>query len=402
MMQNQNIFGNNQNFKQGGDTNVSIMNTHAETLLGKGLSNNINNMNSSQIQRLINSMKIETKNVNPQTLQKMHSSQIEEMIEQMKKNININNNIPKEENKKIDKQELFEKIKNLRKIAAEKQKKINNVKNKISTQNLNDSSDESAIIEISNDSDESDNSERTNELTKNELSKKISKKTISKKVDDTNNIILIKSEQYAEPEFFNDYLIELDKTYKNVKCIEIPNYTFPKLEKEIEITNDNSEFTFSIDNDEQSIELEHGVFSVDKIITTIQDVLDNAEIDLKLNINNNTINIEHTQNEEFILLNNNNSILRELGFTKDIYENETNYTADNQIIIDKIYMFIDNISSTEPIGLIDLKKTKIIKKEFKTPINELKEIIVKFKLNKDYDELVNFYNKPHQFNLKIT
>ena len=64
-------------------------------------------------------------------------------------------------------------------------------------------------------------------------------------------------------------------------------------------------------------------------------------------------------------------------------------------------MFIENISSNEPIGLIDLNKPKSVKKEFKKPINELKEIIVKFKASKEDDELVDFYKKPHQFNLKI-
>jgi hypothetical protein len=394
MMNNQNnMYGNGLNFRQGGDTNVSVMNTQTESLSGKGLPTDVQNMNSTQIQRLINSMKIETKNLNPQVLQKMDSRQIEEMIEQMKSNIIGPSSTGKENIKKMDRQELFEKIKNLRKVAAEKQKKLNNAKNKMSSnQILNDSSDESAIIEISE--DESYKSEE----------KPIKKSTKDKKPELTNKnqIILVKSEQYAEPEFFNDYMVELDKTFKNVKCIEIQNCNFPKLEKEIEITDDNSDFTFSVNNDEQSVQLEHGTFTIKEIINTIQEVLDDADIDLKLSIVNNTINIEHTENDDFSLINNHNSILRELGFTEDIYENESKYISDNEIKnINKIYMFIDNISSDEPIGFIDLNKPKSIKKEFKKPINELKEIIVKFKVNKDDDKLVDFYKKPHQFNLKI-
>ena len=395
MMNNQNnMFGNSLNFRQGGDTSVSVMNTTNDSLSGKGLPNDIQNMNSTQIQRLINSMKIETNNLNPQVLQKMDSRQIEEMIEQMKSNIiGTSSSIEKgkENIKKMDKQELFEKIKNLRKIASDKQKKINNAKNKISSnQNLDDSSDESAIIEISEDESEE------------KPVKKMIKDKKPAELVNKNQIILIKSDQYAEPEFFNDYMVELGKTFKNVKCIEIQNCNFPKLEKEIEITDDNSDFTFSVNNDEQSVQLEHGIFTIKEIINTIQEVLNDADINLKLSIVNNKINIEHTENEEFILINNSNSILRELGFREDTYDNETKYTAEDEINnINKIYMFIDNISSDEPIGIIDLNKQKSIKKEFKKPINELKEIIVKFKLSKDDDELVDFYKKPHQFNLKI-
>jgi len=389
-MNNQNnMFGNGLNFRQGGDTNVSVMNN--ESLSGKGLPNDIQNMNSSEIQRLINSMKIETTNLNPQVLQKMSSSQLEDMISHMKNNI-TGSTSEKSNNKKMDKQELFEKIKSLRKISAEKQKKLNSAKERISAnQELIDSSDESAIIEISD--EESEEKPQKKPVLKDKKINNLSNK---------NQIILIKSDQYAEPEFFNDYMVELDKTFTNVKCIEIQNYNFPKLEKEIEITDDNSDFTFSVNDDEQSVQLENGIFTVKEIINTIQDVLDEADINLKLSIINNKITIKHQENEEFNLINNNGSILRELGFTEDVYENDSSYTSENEIKnINKIYMFIDNISSNEPIGLIDLNKPKSIKKEFKKPISELKAIIVKFKVSKDDDELVDFYKKPHQFNLKI-
>ena len=89
-----------------------------------------------------------------------------------------------------------------------------NAKNKISSnQNLVDSSDESAIIEISDNESEEKPQKKINK-TINTSKIKNTSKLINK-----NQIISIKSDQYAEPEFFNDYMIEFEREYGNTKII---------------------------------------------------------------------------------------------------------------------------------------------------------------------------------------
>ena len=399
-----NMIGNNLNFRQGGDNTTMSMSSNMPPnipanmmALGAGLPTTIQNMNSSQIQNLINSIKTDSQTFNPQVLQKMNAKDMELMIEQMKKNIlglSEKENVKTNE-KDVDKKEILKKILELKKMQIKKQNALNETINKDKSskkrkQKYDSESDKSEIIQESeNDDTESSKSEK-------QVNKKNNKKT-------NNKTIIIKSDKYAEPEYYNDYMVQLDKPYKNIKCIELIDYKFPNMSQDIEITNDNNEFTFIFDNDEQSVQLDTGIYNIKNVINTIQEVLDDAEIHLQLKINNNKIIIQHTEKENFGLKNDEHSILRELGFTNETYEDNYKYVGEDEIKnITKMYMFIENISEKDPIGLIDLEKSVTpIKKQFKKPINELKEMIIKFKINKDDDDLVDFNKQPHELNFKL-
>jgi len=73
---------------------------------------------------------------------------------------------------------------------------------------------------------------------------------------------------------------------------------------------------------------------------------------------------------------------------------------------DEVYLFIINISDNEPFAHINLKKDKQlpIVKKFDTPIEELADVIIKFKTNDDImsEKLYDFKEKGHtlKFNIK--
>ena len=216
-------------------------------------------------------------------------------------------------------------------------------------------------------------------------------------------LVSIDASEHAEPEYFNDYMVDLPNDVKNVIGIELLDYKFPP--ELCHITKENNKLIIIIDDDEKEIELEPGKYSINEIIEGLQDVFNQYEIKINIDIDNNEHIILSSLETEFSFKNDKNSLTIMLGFTKDHYEDERVYKSENKhSLVSKIYLYIDNISKNEPFGIIDLqnkKNTSIIKK-FNQPISVIKEMILKFKRRQTKDDdLINFDNKPHQITFKF-
>jgi hypothetical protein len=423
-MYNGNGFGNNLNFRLGG---INNKNNKEE-----GMSNNnVNQMNSNQIQNLINGMKTDAITFSPEQLQHMDSKQMGNVINQLKTGSgygNVSKNTSKTDKSKNimtkeKKSEILEMVQKMKKINAEKEKLLKNTikkpdKNKKQhIQEYEDSpSNDEEIIEQSESEHSEIQSLKSSKSSKSIISTKSSinhqkdikstnsTKSINNRLSKQNcKILTINSSEYGEPEFYNDYLVELSDPVKNIACIEITDYKFPKPNKKITINENNNQFVFDID-EEQTIELEEGEFNINDIIEATQNIFEQNDINIQLSITpDNRVVIK--SNNEFILKNESGSILKSLGFTKKIYKNKSKYIAESCCInSSRLYLFIDNISTKDPIGMIELDKKEItpIRKEFKTPIDELTDILLKFKTNNTEDnDLYDFNEEPHVLTLKL-
>ncbi len=261
-----------------------------------------------------------------------------------------------------------------------------------------DKDDKKRLLNIIKKTKESNN----NETVKTKKKKK-KVKIVSFEDEIKSDTIKINPKDYTEPEYFNDYLVELSNKYKNVTKIELADYDFPK--DLCYINKKNNQLIIYINDDEKQIELEKGNYTIDEIIEGLQEAFDDEKIDLNISLDSDE-HIILQSNSRFSFAN--DSLGRVLGFTKDNYENQKYYQSENKhLLVSKLYIFIENILKDEPIGIIDLTKNKKepIMKKFTKPISEINEMIIKFKrrpINDDNDDdLVNFQKKPHNITLKL-
>ncbi len=312
-----------------------------------------------------------------------------------------------------DIEKLLDKIKNNVMIGAEE------ITNK-GSENI-DKSDKKKLLDLLKKAKKlNKNTDELSEISEEVNKKKIvkfDKKTITKKYDNDIDsdekseikqkkakLISIKAEEYTEPEYFNDYMVELPNSLKNITGIEILDYSFPK--ELCYINENNNKLIILIDEDEKTIELENGNYSIDEIVDSLQTAFDNENMNLNIDIDDNEHIVLSSTGTEFSFKNSeNNSLGRVLGFIHDLYENERVYISeDKHTLVSKIYFYIENISNNEPFGIIDLKnkKTNNLIKKFNQPIKEIKEMILKFKRRQTKeDDLINFYNKPHKLTFKF-
>ena len=86
-----------------------------------------------------------------------------------------------------------------------------------------------------------------------------------------------------------------------------------------------------------------------------------------------------------------------MGFTRKSYNGLSRYVSERPIDT-RVYMYIDTISKTDPICEIYLLKIPSkIHKIFTKPIEELRELIIKFKNSRtEADDFYDFKNEPHR------
>lgn len=230
--------------------------------------------------------------------------------------------------------------------------------------------------------------------------------TPKKKVEFVTKVNKIKTIKYTidakdvtEPAFYNDYMIDLDDVaLYNVTAIEMVNYKFPNTNPKID--NTHNQFKFVHNDEEKVVELANGNYELDEIVEAIQSVFDQEETNIKIDItSDNKCVIESADRSTFSLINDDASIMKLLGFDKSVYDNSYIHISNGKHKFNnKIYMYIDNISLTEPFAVIDMNNTqKTFKKKYSSPIPELKELVLKFKpIETPDDILCEFNNEPHR------
>jgi len=241
------------------------------------------------------------------------------------------------------------------------------------------------------------------------------------------------SSDYTEPEYVSDYMISLKQPCPKVKTIILSDISLPDTNPIIMINN-NITFKYTFDTDMNNIiciPIPEKTYNIQEIIQYIQNAIKDLNPNPNPSQDNNAINIKYanghiiinTHSMPYMLINDKNSILHLLGFTQDIYTNNLIYKSEKSLYNifskpdNKIYMYIDTISVSEPVYVFDpIFIPSTVKKVLPIPVHNIRELIIKFKkcltggrdpnqdsnqdLNQELDQLYDFNNKHHS--MKIT
>ncbi len=179
-------------------------------------------------------------------------------------------------------------------------------------------------------------------------------------VDITDTPSTIKNLKLDSSEYDNESNINIEfDTIKNVTSLSITGSKFPKYNKNI---NDNMN-TFSIktnldDEEFDTFVLENGTYTVINVIKKLQEIFDAKEKDIKI-FQNARNHIEIRSKEVFELKFYEDSILKLLGFTKELYEGANTYTSEqrpnmNMFKTVDVYVSINSKLDNEPFMVVDL------------------------------------------------
>jgi hypothetical protein len=198
----------------------------------------------------------------------------------------------------------------------------------------------------------------------------------------------------------SEYSFAFKKIF-NIKEIILMDYKFPNIPHNI--TNLNNKLSLKKNNTElQILEIPDNIYNSDALIDTIDKMLLQFNLTIKIDTYNKII-IKSTNSEQFSMVDDDDSVLNILGFTKKIYEGLTSYRSETTHKIttnNMVYLFITNISNKSLVSIDLLKKPQDI-----CPINinliasldlENFEIILKSDLNNNI-----LYKEPHEFKFKI-
>jgi hypothetical protein len=213
----------------------------------------------------------------------------------------------------------------------------------------------------------------------------------------------IDSESITDNECYNDYMINLPESI-NLTNINLTNINIPKNNSE-NINNLNNQLKIQMDNREQLFELEENYYNRVEIKDFLNEAFNSYDFPIICDIVDDSFTFN--SDVKFQMINNDNSILRSLGFNKNSYVNKNNYIAENSMQLgDNIfYIVVENISE-EPIYLIN-NDTQDITKLFEPETSvELDHLIIKFyktkkdiiKNNKEYSF---FFKKNHHLSLEL-
>ncbi len=355
LMSGNNNFNNQQNFLKGGRVGIP----------------DFSNMKQEDIQKYISNIKSEitnSLNVDYRNLQNMSSKQISKLINKLKNpDSNQLDEISIEKPKKKEKKDL--------------QSIINELKELKKT---------SKSVSFEEDKEEKVDNK---------------KKQKKEKENKSNNSFELNSQDYTEPEYYNDYMVELPSDIRRFNTIEILDYNLPKTYKPID--DDSCKLFFLKNNQELEIELPTGVYSIDDIIEGIQNTFDNEDINLKIIKIEDYITIKSTDDHKFIM-ECSDDFGKLLGFRQDKYENSNEYTSEEKHnIITTLYLYIKNLDTTQKdiyleIDLLSKNKNSQLKLDNSATFKN-NEMIITFKRRKTSEEdLVDFNNKPHtiKFNFR--
>jgi hypothetical protein len=254
-----------------------------------------------------------------------------------------------------------------------------------------------------------------NEKLKNEITK-IEPMLETRKQEKTEEIVIdtknkkntqklnIKSSEWAEPAYYNNYQVELPNKMNISEFRLIGETDFPILRPAIDnehntlcIVQNNSIIPIELDEDDN--------YKLTEILKLINSALEENEIEIKISCNStNNIIIEATNSCKFDLDLTKNSFGVYLGFQKKTYKNKTKYISENpHLFLDQSYfMFIKEISTDNPVCKI-------------TPEGKVEQLLTKLDNNNIIDTLtiqyrytndkkssfVNFYGEAHSLSFNL-
>ena len=227
-------------------------------------------------------------------------------------------------------------------------------------------------------------------------------------------ILTVKSDSWTEPEFYNNYRVELDTPITNFKKMSVNGTSdFPMLTPLID--EDHNTFCIIYNKQKIPVVLDPKIeYRLSDIVDGINAVLDYDNIPIQIEVNkHNHVIVENKSGDIFSLDLTQNSIGEYLGFNNQTYKDKSMYSSENphMFLEQSYYMFIKEISPNDPICEIT-PQGEIIQliqsftdndlKIKSTQNKYIKEFTFQFRYDKHKDSsLVIFYEEPHSFSFDL-
>jgi len=285
------------------------------------------------------------------------------------------------------------------------------------------------LIELVNKLQNNINSNESEKLTqiKNQIATEFADLTIkNEKIDTLNSTLKLKEVQLTTKEtsineliakydylFKSEYIqfevsnTENKSTYtwpleliKNIIGIKLMTYSIPLPRFNIE-ENKNNIFSFKLNGQEHSITLSTGKYTIDELITILNQKIKqiNETLSISINVEQKTI-FESSNTEDTIIIINTMLSKENLGFLVNI-ENKNIQISDKcwDLRIDnKVYLYLNNLSEDIPFGILYFNGTAVSQFKFEKPFN-LNNLEIVFK--DSYGMPYNFHNLPHSLTFLI-
>jgi hypothetical protein len=282
------------------------------------------------------------------------------------------------------------------------------------------------INKLQNNFNNSNESEKLTQI-KNQIATEFAELTIkNEKIDTLNSTLKLKEVQLTTKETaMNELITKYDYLFKsayiqfevsntenksaytwplelikNIIGIKLMTYSIPLPRFNIE-ENKNNIFLFKLNEQEHSITLSTGKYTIDELITILNEKIKKINETLLISINvEQKVIFESSNTEDIITIINTMLSKENLGFLVNI-ENKNIQIANKcwDLRIDnKVYLYLNNLSEDIPFGILYFNGTAVSQFKFEKPFN-LNNLEVVFK--DSYGMPYNFHNLPHSLTFLI-
>jgi hypothetical protein len=282
------------------------------------------------------------------------------------------------------------------------------------------------INKLQNNFNNSNESEKLTQI-KNQIATEFAELTIkNEKIDTLNSTLKLKEVQLTTKETaMNELITKYDYLFKsayiqfevsntenksaytwplelikNIIGIKLMTYSIPLPRFNIE-ENKNNIFSFKLNEQEHSITLSTGKYTIDELITILNEKIKQINETLLISVNvEQKVIFESSNTEDTITIINTMLSKENLGFLVNI-ENKNIQISDKcwDLRIDnKVYLYLNNLSEEIPFGILYFNGTAVSQFKFEKPFN-LNNLEVVFK--DSYGMPYNFHNLPHSLTFLI-
>lgn len=217
--------------------------------------------------------------------------------------------------------------------------------------------------------------------------------------------ILIKSNEWDQPENYNDYMVDFKEPYTHVTSFQLLNLKLPALTNVI--NTDNNNMKILLNDDEINKNITPNMYELQGLLNIMNMYLAPS---FNVTYNNGRVTITNITNIKFDMANGEKSVFKLLGFKKSNYIDKVSYVGEEEPLFGSnrdVYLFIEGIKDEEAIfkfkSMENPNNLCPVTLTLDKPIEELSEIFIKFKYedNVESNKGVNFYGKPHELLVRL-